>query len=180
MPMDSSLAPFGQVLRKLCLFEPLQSRESLPGTAVPGRCPGTAPHSNGHNSYLTSPIEVILSILESPRHELRKAHGLTLMPPSLRGWEAFPTPGALTHTRITWALSPTAPQVRGVTPGSPLCPWCFGHSSWRGARQGVPPRLGGSSTPQRRLRMDARPTKSDALPIHLQDALPLLANSDGG
>ena len=70
-----------------------------------------------------------------PRHELRIAHGLTLMPPSLRGWEAFPTPGALTHTRITWALSPTAPQVPGVTPGSPLCPWCFGHSLWRGARQ---------------------------------------------
>src|ERR1700737_401819 len=135
MPMNSSLASFGQVLRKLCLFEPLQSRESLPGTAVPGRCPGTAPHSNGHNSYLTPPLEVILSILESPRHELRIAYGLTLMPPSLCGWEAFPTPGALTHTRITWALSPTAPQVPGVTPGSPLCPWCFGHSSWRGARQ---------------------------------------------
>src|ERR1700684_2028321 len=49
------------------------------------------------------------------------------MTPSLRGWEAFPTPGALTHTRITWALSPPAPQVPGVTPGSPLCPWCFGH-----------------------------------------------------
>src|ERR1700738_3418976 len=134
MPMDSSLAPFGQVLRKLCLFEPLQSRESLPRTAVPGRCPGTAPHSNGHNSELTPPIEVILSILELPRHELRIADGLTLMPPSLRGWEAFPTPGALTHTRITWALSPTVPRVPGVTPGSPLCPWCFGHSSWRGAR----------------------------------------------
>ena len=41
---------------------------------------------------------------------------------------------ALTHTRITWALSPTAPQVPGVTLG---CPQCFGHSSWRGARQGV-------------------------------------------
>src|ERR1700684_2358096 len=40
------------------------------------------------------------------------------MTPSLRGWEAFPTPGALT---------PPAPQVPGVTPGSPLCPWCFGH-----------------------------------------------------
>jgi hypothetical protein len=68
-----------------------------------------------------------LSILEWARHELRIAHGLTLMTPSLRGWEAFPTPGALTHTRITWALSPPAPQVPGVTPGSPLCPWCFGH-----------------------------------------------------
>ena len=49
--------------------------------------------------------------------------------------EAFPMPGALTHIRITWALSPTAPQVVGVTPGSPLCPWCFGHSIWKGARQ---------------------------------------------
>jgi hypothetical protein len=36
-------------------------------------------------------------------------------------------PGVLTHTRITWAFSPPAPQVPGVTPGSPLCPWCFGH-----------------------------------------------------
>jgi hypothetical protein len=76
-----------------------------------------------------------LSILESSRHELRIAHGLTLMTPSLRGWEAFPTPGALTHTSISWAFSPPAPQVPGVTPGSPLCPWCFGHSFWRGARQ---------------------------------------------
>ena len=28
-------------------------------------------------------------------------------------------PGALTHTRITWALSLMASQVLGVTPGSP-------------------------------------------------------------
>ena len=48
-------------------------------------------------------------------------------------------PGALTHTRITWALSPMAPQVPGVTPGSPLCPWCCGHSSWRGAQYSPPP-----------------------------------------
>jgi hypothetical protein len=34
-------------------------------------------------------------------------------------------PGALTHTRITWFLSPMAPQVPGVTPGSPLRP-CVG------------------------------------------------------
>jgi hypothetical protein len=75
-----------------------------------------------------------LSILEFSRHELHIAHGLTLMTPSLRGWEAFPMPGALAHTRITWAFSPPAPQVPGVTPGSPLCPWCFGHPLWRGAR----------------------------------------------
>jgi hypothetical protein len=36
-------------------------------------------------------------------------------------------PGALIHTSITWAFSPPAPQVPGVTPGSPLYPWCFGH-----------------------------------------------------
>ena len=50
------------------------------------------------------------------------------------GGEAFPTPEALTHTRITWAFLPLAPQVSGVTSGSPLCPWCFGHYLWRGAR----------------------------------------------
>jgi hypothetical protein len=53
------------------------------------------------------------------------------------GWEVFPTPGALTHTKITWAFSPSATQVPGVTPGSPLYPWCFGHPLWRGARQGM-------------------------------------------
>jgi hypothetical protein len=78
-----------------------------------------------------------LSILESSCHELRITHGLTLMTPSPRGWEAFPTPRILTHTRITWAFSPPAPQVPGVTPGSPLCPWCFGLPFWRGARQNL-------------------------------------------
>jgi hypothetical protein len=29
--MDTSHVPFGQVLRKVCLFKPLQSREPLPG-----------------------------------------------------------------------------------------------------------------------------------------------------
>jgi len=56
------------------------------------------------------------------------------MTPSPCRWEAFPTPGALTHTRIIWAFSPPVPQVPGVTPGSPLCPWCFGHPLWRNAR----------------------------------------------
>ena len=56
------------------------------------------------------------------------------MTPNLHGWEAFQRLGALTHTRITWVLSPMAPQVPGVTPGSPLCPWCCGHSLRRGAR----------------------------------------------
>ena len=76
----------------------------------------------------------ILSILESTRHKLRITHGLILVPPSFHGWEAFLTPKAPTHIRIIWALSPTASQVPDVTLRSPLCPWCFGHSSWRGAR----------------------------------------------
>jgi hypothetical protein len=78
---------------------------------------------------------MFLSILESSCHELRMTHCLTFMTPSPRGWEAFPTPGALTHTRIIWAFSPSVPQFPGVTPGSPLCPWCFRHSLWRGAWQ---------------------------------------------
>jgi hypothetical protein len=40
-----------------------------------------------------------------------------------------PTRGSL------WAFSPMAPQVLGVTPGFPLCLWCFRHSLWRGVRQ---------------------------------------------
>ena len=56
-------------------------------------------------------------------------------------------PGTLTHTRITWALSPMVPQVPGVTLGSPLCPWCCGHSSRRGARQ-EPKQPGGYSITQ--------------------------------
>ena len=56
---------------------------------------------------------------------------------SLRGWEAFATPRALTHTRIIWALSPIMPQVPGITLGSPLCPWCCEHSSWRGVQHRI-------------------------------------------
>ena len=65
------------------------------------------------------PIEVLLSILVSARHKLHIVDGLTLVTPNLCGWEAFPTPGALTHIRITWALSPMAAQIPGITPGSP-------------------------------------------------------------
>ena len=102
--------------------------------AVLGRCFGTMPHSNCHISKLTPLIEVFFSIIESSHHELRIAHGQTIMTPCIRGWEVLPTPGALTHTWITWALSPKAPQILGVTAGSPLCPWCSGHSLWKGAQ----------------------------------------------
>ena len=102
--------------------KPLQFQDIVPGQRLT---------QNYHTSKLTPSIEVFLSILESSR---LIADGLTLVTSSLRGWEAFPTPGALTHTGITWALSPTAPQVPGTTPGSPLCKWCFGHFICRGAR----------------------------------------------
>ena len=61
-----------------------------------------------------------MSILESPRHKLPNVDGFTLMTPSLYGWEAFPTPEALTHIRIIWAPSPMAPQVSGCHFGDPL------------------------------------------------------------
>ena len=64
-------------------------------------------------------MEVFLSIPEFRRHKLLIAHGLTLVTPGFRGWEAFPMPRALTHTKITWTLSSMAPQVPGVTLGSP-------------------------------------------------------------
>jgi hypothetical protein len=97
--------------------------------------PGKMPHSNCHISLLTLPIEVFFSILESSRQKLRTTYGLIFMTLNPRGLKAFPTPRALIHTRITWAFSPSAPQILGVTLGSPLCPRCFGHSLWRGARQ---------------------------------------------
>ena len=79
------------------------------------------PHLNCHISYLTPPIEVFLSILESTCHKPCIAYGLTLVPSSLHGWEVFPMRRTLTHTRIIWALSPTTLQISSVTPGSPLC-----------------------------------------------------------
>ena len=102
--------------------------------AIPGIIPMPLLYSNCHITLLTPPIEVLLSILEFKRHKLHIGDGLVLVPLSLHGWEAFPTPRALTHTTITWTLSLTRPQVFGVTPGSPLCPWYFGHSLWRGVK----------------------------------------------
>ena len=49
-------------------------------------------HSKYHNFLPTPLIEVFLGILESQCHEPSNAQGLTLVTPSLHGWEAFPTP----------------------------------------------------------------------------------------
>ena len=66
-------------------------------------------------------MKVFLSILESGCHKLHIVCGITLATPILCGWEALSTPRALTHTRITWAFSPMAPQIPSATLGSPLC-----------------------------------------------------------
>ena len=67
--------------------------------------------------------------------------------------------------------SPPPKQIFRQSPSpSPLKGKCVRES---------PSRPRGNITPQRRLRMDGRPTKSGTLPIPLRDALPLLANSDG-
>ena len=68
-----------------------------------GVVPRQRPTQISISPSLQPPIEVFLSILGSGRHKLLIAHGLTLLTLNLRGWEVFPTPGALTHTRITWA-----------------------------------------------------------------------------
>jgi hypothetical protein len=135
--MDISISWFGQVLRKLCLFEPLQFREPLPGHCCSRALSrDNAPHKL---AYLLTHISK-WGVLEHSRILTPWATHSSWPYPhdaystSPRGWEAFPTPRALIHTRITWAFSPSAPQVVGVTPGSPLCPWCFRHPLWRGAR----------------------------------------------
>ena len=81
---------------------------------------------------------MILNILEYKRNKLCIAYGLTLVPSTPCGCEAFSMPGALNRIKITWALSRTAPQVLGVIRRSRLCPWRFGQSSWRGAQYSPP------------------------------------------
>ena len=111
----SSLAPLWQVLRRSCLFQPRQSWAPLIGHC----CPWATPHSNCHIPQLIALIKVFMSILESICHKLLVAHDLTLVTPNIRDLEVFSTLRALTHTRITWALLPTAPQVPNITPGPP-------------------------------------------------------------
>jgi hypothetical protein len=86
MPIDTSLASFGQVSKKLCLFKPSQPWEPLPGHC----CSRALSRDNVplKVSYLLA-HRGLLSILEPGRHKLFKAYGFTLMTPNPRGWEAF-------------------------------------------------------------------------------------------
>ena len=69
---------------------------------------------------LTPPTRVFSSILKSPRQKLHIANGLTLVTPNLQGWEAFPMPGALTHTR-SLGLSHQRRHKSQVSLWGPLC-----------------------------------------------------------
>jgi hypothetical protein len=138
--MQTSFAPFGQVLRRLFLFKPSQSREPLPSHCCSRALSrDSAPLKLAYLLAHTSKWGVLEHSRILTPWATHSSWPFTLMTPSPRGWEAFPTLGALTHTRITWAFSPPAPQVMGVTPGSPLCPWCFGHPLWRCARHSLIP-----------------------------------------
>ena len=104
MSMDSSFAPFQQVLRKLCMFKPWLSSEPLPCyRCIRDSASFKLSYLLAHTSYWG-----ILSILKFSRHKLCIAHDLTLLIPSLSQWEAFPTPD--TFTRMV-------PQLPGVIPG---------------------------------------------------------------
>lgn len=61
-------------------------------------------------------IMMFLIIIDIERHEVHIAFGLTLMILIFHIHEVFPTPEALTHTRITWTLSSMAQP--GITHGS--------------------------------------------------------------
>ena len=78
------------------------------------------PHSNCHISKLTVPIEVLLNILESSRHDLRITHGFTLMTPSFCGWEVFLTPGSSPTLRSLGPSHQRRDKSRVLVRG-PLC-----------------------------------------------------------
>ena len=124
MFVDTPLASIGQVFRKLCMLKPPYCQEPLLCHCSSRAL--TTPHSIYHISKLTSLIKVFLSILESSCHELRIAHGVTFMTFSPCGYEAFPMPGALIHTRITWTLWAMAPQSRVSLRGPPCADGVLG------------------------------------------------------
>ena len=90
MLMNSQLDPFGQVLRKLSLLKPWQSGEPLQGQC----CTRALFQDNTARkllySKLTPLIEVILSIIEFARLELRIVDGLNSCDSSSQWVEGVP------------------------------------------------------------------------------------------
>ena len=89
------------------------------GGNTPLKLPFLSILKSGCHKLLTPSIGGILNILEFGCHKLLNAQGLIIVTLSLHGWEVFSTPGILTHARITWALSPMAPQTQMSLWGSP-------------------------------------------------------------
>jgi hypothetical protein len=89
MLTDSLVSPFGQLPRKICLFQGLGLLEGL----CVQRCPKVAPSSFLHNSQLPLPTEVSLSILEPSCGELSFAYYLNPVALSLYGQEVSSTLG---------------------------------------------------------------------------------------
>ena len=136
MPMDSSLDPFKQLLRNLYLFKPPQSQVPFPWHWCPkvvslGNAPFKWPYLLAHTSSWC-----VLSIIEFRHHKLLIAHGLTRVTSSLRRRRSQ----RLGPSTTLGSLGPSHQQCHKFQVsfrGSPLCPWCFGHSSQRGTRQSV-------------------------------------------
>jgi hypothetical protein len=125
MPMDTSLAPFGQVLRKLCLFKPLQSQEPLPG-----HCWSMALSRDNAQfklAYLLADTSKWGVLEHSKILTPWATHSSWPYPhASYFPWvEGVPNARARTHTRITWAFSPSVPQSPGCHSGVPLVPMVF-------------------------------------------------------
>ena len=123
--MDTSLAPFGASIEEDMLVQTFGNPGSHSKAIV---VQGVAPdNATLKLSYLLAHTSN-WGVIEHSRiltHELSIAYGHTLVTPSLRGWEAFPTPKALTHTRITRALSPIGATSPGCYFGVPLVPMVF-------------------------------------------------------
>jgi hypothetical protein len=79
--MDTLFAPFRQVLTKLCLLTPPQTRKPFPGQC----CLGRVGRHHSTQILISHPNGLFFSILEFIRHDLRTTHGFTLVTPSLRG-----------------------------------------------------------------------------------------------
>ena len=83
---------------------------------------------------------MFLSNLDSGHHKLLIIYGLIRLIPSFRGWEAFPPSGLGTSSTLR-LLGPSHQRHHKCCVSS-LCPWCCGHSSWRGVRHLRPTRQG--------------------------------------
>ena len=90
---------------------------SLRGLSCTHGVAGT-PHKavrDTHPHQMESMSTLTILVVGTPILKLSFSLRMVSRTPSLGECEAFPMPGAFTHSRITWALSPMVPQVPGAT-----------------------------------------------------------------